>query len=231
VRAVRFRTMIAPITGLIAGAAHVWSGPDHLAAVAPLAVPQKRRAWLAGIRWGMGHSAGVALVGLLALGLRDVLPLESLAAWSERFVGLALIGIGLWALRGALRHGIHTHEHEHDGQRHLHIHAHRPGHPHEAPAAHHRHLHAAFGVGALHGLAGSSHFLGVLPALAFPSNTQAVGYLVAYGLGTVVSMAAFSWSLGAVSLRWGSSSVKFYRGILGTTALAALLVGGIWLFH
>jgi len=29
---------------------------------------------------------------------------------------------------------------------------------------------AAFGVGTLHGLAGSSHLLGVLPALALPSR-------------------------------------------------------------
>jgi sulfite exporter TauE/SafE len=222
--------MIAPLTGLIAGAAHVWSGPDHLAAVAPLAVPQRQRAWLAGVRWGLGHSAGVALVGLLSLGLRDVLPLESLSAWSERLVGVILIGIGLWALRGALRHGIHTHEHEHDGERHLHIHAHRHGQAHDEPAAHHRHLHAAFGVGALHGLAGSSHFLGVLPALAFPNTAQACSYLVAYALGTVVSMAIFSWGMGAISHRWGAASVQVYRGILGTTAVAAIAVGGVWLF-
>ena len=223
--------MIAPLTGLIAGAAHVWSGPDHLAAVAPLAVPQRQRAWLAGIRWGLGHSAGVALVGLLSLGLRDVLPLESLSAWSEKLVGVTLIGIGLWALRGALRHGIHTHEHEHDGERHLHIHTHRHGQPHDSPAAHHRHLHAAFGVGALHGLAGSSHFLGVLPALAFPSTTEAIAYLIAYALGTVLSMTAFSWGMGTISHRWGATSIKIYRGILGSTAVAAMAVGAVWLLN
>ncbi len=57
--------MIAAITGLIAGMIHVWSGPDHLAAIAPLAVRTPRRAWAPGARWGMGHSAGVAVIGLL----------------------------------------------------------------------------------------------------------------------------------------------------------------------
>ena len=41
-------------------------------------------------------------------------------------------------------------------------------------------------VGTLHGLAGGSHFLGVVPALAL-STSQAVLYLVAYGLGTVTA--------------------------------------------
>lgn len=221
--------MIAPLTGLIAGAAHVWSGPDHLAAMAPLAVRQRRRPWLSGVRWGLGHSAGVALVGLLSLGLRDLLPLESLSSWGERLVGVTLIGIGLWTLRAALRHGIHTHEHEHDGERHLHIHVHHGHQDHEDPAAHYRHLHAAFGIGTLHGLAGSSHFLGVLPVLAFPTHVQAFAYLVSYGLGTVLSMAAFSWAMGAVNQRWGAHSVKFYRGMLGATAVAALVTGGAWL--
>jgi hypothetical protein len=43
-------------------------------------------------------------------------------------------------------------------------------------------------------------------------------------------MAAFSWAMGAVNQRWGASSVKFYRGLLGTTAVAALVIGSAWLF-
>src|SRR2546426_10826940 len=68
--------MISAITGLIAGAVHVWSGPDHLAALAPLAVRRPRRAWVPGMRWGLGHSAGVGLIGLLSLWLRDWLPVD-----------------------------------------------------------------------------------------------------------------------------------------------------------
>jgi sulfite exporter TauE/SafE len=223
-------TMIAFLTGLIAGTAHVWSGPDHLAAVAPLAVRQQRRSWISGVRWGFGHSTGVALVGLLSLGLRDVLPLESLSSWSEWLVGVMLVGIGLWTLRAAFRRDIHTHEHEHDGERHLHIHVHRNRADHAHPASHARHLHAAFGIGTLHGLAGSSHLFGVLPALAFPSRAQALAYLAAYGMGTIISMGAFSWMLGTVSRRWGGNSLKFYRGLLGTTAVVALVIGAAWLF-
>src|SRR5690349_7374913 len=168
--------MIAGVTGFVAGTIHVWSGPDHLAAIAPLAARKKQgRGWLPGAKWGVGHSAGVAVVGLLSLWLRDLLPLNLLSTWGERMVGVMLFGIGLWALRKALT--IHAHEHDHHGDRHLHLHAHDRRVGHDKTEAHEHHTHAAFGIGLLHGLAGSSHFLGVLPILALPTRQQALGYL------------------------------------------------------
>jgi hypothetical protein len=81
----------------------------------------------------------------------------------------------------------------------------------------------------LHGLAGSSHFLGVLPILAFPMQAQAVAYLAAYAAGTVASMAAFSWVMGRVAARWATRSATWYRGLMTSCALTAMLVGGFWL--
>ena len=220
--------MISVLTGLVAGALHVVSGPDHLTAVAPLAVRRPQRAWLSGLRWGLGHSAGVALVGLLFLWLRDLIPVDLLSSWGERLVGVMLFGIGLWALKSALQHNVHTHEHEHDGDRHVHFHTHGHGHGQDRPAAHY-HTHAAFGIGTLHGLAGSSHFLGVLPALAFPSKVQAASYLLAYGIGTVIAMAVFSWGMGLMAARFEARGAKLYRNLLGGCAVAAMGVGCFWL--
>jgi sulfite exporter TauE/SafE len=220
--------MIPIITGLIAGAVHVVTGPDHLTAVAPLAVRRPRRAWLPGVRWGFGHSAGVGLVGLLSLWLRDLIPVDLLSSWGERFVGVMLFGIGLWALHRAFKKNVHTHEHEHDGDRHVHFHVHQRREDHYARRAH-LHTHAAFGIGTLHGLAGSSHFLGVLPALAFPTRTEAVAYLIAFGLGTICAMAAFSWSMGWLAARFTNRGLKLYRGLMGVCALAAIGVGCFWL--
>jgi ABC-type nickel/cobalt efflux system permease component RcnA len=220
--------MIAAITGLIAGLVHVWSGPDHLAAIAPLAVRQPRQAWLPGMRWGLGHSAGVAVVGLLSLLLRDLLPVDLLSAWGERFVGLMLFAIGFWGLRKTFKNKLHTHEHEHDGDRHVHVHVHTQSAKHERPAAH-RHAHAAFGIGILHGLAGSSHFLGVLPILAFPTMTQAIAYLAAFAAGTVASMALFAWLMGTVASKFGRRSAQAYRGLMSACSIAAIGVGCFWL--
>jgi len=220
--------MIAAITGLIAGIIHVWSGPDHLTAIAPLAVRRPQRAWVPGMRWGFGHSAGVAVIGLLSLWLRDLLPVSLLSSWGERLVGVMLLGIGLWGLRKAFQTKIHAHEHEHDGERHVHIHVHAHQLPHERAEAH-RHTHAAFGIGILHGLAGSSHFLGVLPILAFPTLAQAVTYLVTFGLGTIISMAVFSSAIGWLATRCSVGSAKAYRGLMSCCAVAAMGVGCFWL--
>ncbi len=221
--------MIAPLTGLIAGVIHVWSGPDHLAAIAPLAVRTQKRAWSPGLRWGLGHSAGVAVVGLLSLWLRKLLPMDFVSSWGERIVGVMLCAIGLWALRKALK--VHAHEHQHDGTVHVHMHAHPQPIKHEQAEAHRHHTHAAFGIGVFHGLAGSSHFVGVLVALAFPTLLQAIGYLVAFGVGTVISMASFSSIIGLLGSHCAINSTRVYRGLMGFCAVAALAVGGFWLFQ
>ena len=49
--------MIVALTGIVAGIVHVLTGPDHLAAVAPLAVRRPKRAWLPGVRWGFDGAA------------------------------------------------------------------------------------------------------------------------------------------------------------------------------
>ena len=97
----------ALLAGLTAGLIHVLSGPDHLAAVAPLA-GGRGRAWRAGFLWGLGHSGGVLAVGLLALALRGALPIDALSSWSERIVGVTLVGIGLWGFTRVLRGPIHS---------------------------------------------------------------------------------------------------------------------------
>lgn len=218
--------MISVIAGLVAGSLHVLSGPDHLAAIAPLAVDVRRRAWITGLRWGIGHAAGVLLVGMLSLLLRDLLPLEGISNWSERLVGVLLIIIGCWGIRKAMQ--IHAHEHEHNGETHVHLHMHGANQSHERKQAH-THSHTAFGIGTIHGLAGSSHFLGVLPAIAFPHVADGVIYLVAFGLGTVAAMSLFSTAISRMAGRFTQRTVNGYRNLMCGCSVTTLLVGGYWL--
>ena len=91
--------MLVALSGAVAGIFHVLSGPDHLAAVAPLAASDRARGWRAGWTWGIGHASGVMVVAVLAVLLRDALPpLDWISAWGERTVGGALIALGLWSL-------------------------------------------------------------------------------------------------------------------------------------
>ena len=220
--------MISAIAGFAAGSIHVLTGPDHLAAISPLAVDTKKSSWNIGFRWGLGHTTGVGLVGLLALAGRELIPVELISSYSERLVGLVLIAIGIWGIHKALTKKIHTHRHAHDGSEHVHVHAHVSG-EHDSDYAH-RHTHAALFVGIIHGLAGSSHFLGILPALALPTRTEAVIYLVAFGAGTICAMMAFASFMGAVAVRFAKRGIQLYQRLLVGFSAASILIGGAWLF-
>jgi hypothetical protein len=234
---------IAGVAGIFAGAVHVLSGPDHLAAIAPMASDGRRRTWTAGALWGLGHSSGVLIVGLLALLFKDWLPVDALSSWSERIVGVVLLAIGAWGLHRALRTRVHTHPHTHGDLTHAHVHAHG-FHQHATPqnaqgevprssghaAALHTHTHAAFAVGILHGLAGSSHFLAVLPALALPGMDASLGYLTGYGVGTVAAMSGFASAIGFIAARaQRTGGPGASRWLLSGCSVAAMLVGIAWL--
>ena len=53
------------------------------------------RDWTA---WLMSFSWGVWLVGLLLLALGRLVPLDLVGVWSERLVGVAIVGVGVWGL-------------------------------------------------------------------------------------------------------------------------------------
>jgi hypothetical protein len=202
------------LAGVLAGVVHVLSGPDHLAAIAPYAVTDKARSWWNGVRWGVGHSAGVLAVGLLVLLARRALPVEALAAQSEIGVGLALLAIGAWGLWRALRrHGHAAYRHD---NRHGYGHA-------------HGHAHVAFAVGTLHGLAGSSHLLGIVPALALPSDAAAGAYLLCFGAGSVAAMGTFASCVAWIVGRPIASGPGTQRALLGLSSVVAAGLGGFWI--
>lgn len=193
--------LVALTTGFGAGFLHVLAGPDHLAALAPVATADDRAAWRAGLSWGVGHTAGVVVVGALLVAFREVLPLEAISAWSERVVGVALVAVGVWGLKRA---------------RTPHVHAAVSSTP-------------SFAMGTLHGLAGSSHLYGVLPALMFASSADALVYLGGFGIGAIAAMTAYSAALGALALVAGRSRHSVRQAVLYATSTLAVVVGGVWL--
>jgi hypothetical protein len=205
--------LLALVGGLSAGLLHVLSGPDHLAAVAPLALERRRGWWRPGLLWGLGHGGGVAVIGVLLVAMRDLLPLEALSSWSERLVGVALVALGCWALARATRVATSPTGADQDQ-------------PEGVVPLSDR---AAAAMGTLHGLAGGSHLLGVLPALALGSSAASVGYLSGFGLGGIVAMAAFSTLVGRGARRFGRSSLVVQRRLMQACATAAVLVGSVWL--
>jgi hypothetical protein len=215
--------LLTIITGAVAGFVHVLSGPDHLAAVTPMAVAGRERGWLSGWTWGFGHASGVVLVAVLTVLLRDLLPpVAAVSAWSERLVGAALIAVGVWAIRRSTKMRPAVHGHGAVTHRHLHVQA--------GPAWLRRlgHAHASFCLGVLHGIAGSSHFFGVLPALALPSLTASLVYIAAFGTGTIVAMTAFAAAVGTATVRLPNGALP-QRAMMVAAAALAIVVGSVWL--
>jgi hypothetical protein len=215
--------MLTALTGAWAGFVHVLAGPDHLAAVGPIAIEGRQRGWIAGWTWGVGHASGVVAVAVLAVLLRDFLPpIATISAWSERVVGVALVGIGFWALRRSGR--IRSRRHLHGTAPHEHLHVQG------GPVWLRRlgHAHASFALGVLHGMAGSSHFVGVLPALALPTRAAALGYVGAFGAGTVVAMTLFAAAAGRAGGRVSPES-RAHQTLMTAASVAAILIGAVWL--
>ena len=150
--------------------------------------------------------------------MKNFVHVEKVSLVSERLVGVLLIGIGIWGIRKAFKMTIHSHSHENSDHDHLHVHI--EGNDHK------NHTHAALGIGILHGLAGASHFLGVLPALAMPTKTLSIFYIASFGIGTISAMILFSEVMGRLALRSG----VFLKKTMYSFSCATLLLGIYWIF-
>ncbi len=214
----------ALFTGLAVGLIHVFSGPDHLSAIAPMACVERNRVWTIGLRWGLGHSLGVVIIGFIAGIMAHVMAVELFSRSCEWLVGIMLLAIGAWGLwrlsRMPSARAMTTHTHA-DGQTHTHVAI-----PINSTTA--RHRLAPYAIGVLHGCAGGSHFVGILLALAFPTFAGVMTYLAGFVVGSILAMCAFAAGIGWLASVRGVSS-GFHRGVLAWSSCATIAVGCWWL--
>jgi len=204
---------------------------DHVAAVSAIATQQNRVSSIVrtGAVWGLGHTitlmsfAGLALILGLAIN-------EQLAGWLEFFVGLMLIGLGGHILYRLIRDRVHFHMHKHGkGLTHFHAHSHieEQSNPHEASAHDHKHTPFPFKslfVGMMHGMAGSAALL-ILTASSAPTPTTAIAYVLVFGLGSLLGMAALSAVI-AVPIALSARFLTWTNwGLQATTGTATFLLG------
>jgi sulfite exporter TauE/SafE len=65
--------------------------------------------------------------------------------------------------------------------------------------------------------------------LALPTRFQAGLYLLTFSIGTIASMAAFSWFVGFTAHRCHGRGPQLYRGFISTCGIAAMAVGAFWM--
>ncbi len=213
--------LISIFTGITAGALHVVAGADHLVAIAPVALSRPRRAFRDGLAWGVGHSAGVLFFSCIAILFKDLVHIQRMSSLAELTVGIALLVVGAFAIRTSFGLNIHTHSHQHEGGlAHKHVHLHVRG-----RKKHNPHHHAATSIGLLQGLAGGSHLLAVIPALALPP-IGAITYMFSYLLGSVVAMGAVVLAMSLAALKIGQKALPL---IIGLTGGISVLTGFFWI--
>ncbi len=229
--------MSSLFVGFLAASMHVISGPDHLAAVTPLVVETNKKAWKIGFFWGLGHIVGMLSIGVLLLIFKDLIPVESISNNSERFVGIMLIGIGLWSFYRLFNEKKeHSHPHTHTKDNELVVHIHK--HSHDNTESKHTHsthksnnIITSFGIGFVHGLAGVAHFLLLLPVLSFATKAESVFYIVGFAIGAVLSMSIYAYILSKLSeLSKNHNKSIFFKGIRFSSGLFAIIIGVYWLF-
>ena len=159
--------------GLIAATLHVITGPDHLAAVTPIAVDAEAKSWRVGFVWGLGNLMGMLLIGLLFVGFKEQLPIELISAKSELLVGVVLIFLGIFSIYKVLKRRKATLT---EGRK--------------------QNVISATSIGFLHGLAGVAHFIILLPVLGFETQAESLQYILGFAIGTVGIMTLYTVALG-----------------------------------
>jgi hypothetical protein len=130
----------------------------------------------------------------IAWGVQRIVPMEVISGAAELLVGLSLVVLGLWSLRD------------------------RPF----ASATGPREQRAALGMGVLHGTAGASHLVGVLPLLGLSALGGGL-YCAGFALAGVAAMA----SAGSLMGRLGRSE-KLGARARAACAFVAIGVGFAW---
>ena len=222
--------------GTLSSMVHVVSGPDHLAAVTPLVIETKKKAWIIGLLWGLGHLSCLLFIGILFTIFKDLINVDVISLYSEQLVGFVLIIVGVWAFYKIFKkEKLHDHLHVHvetDPVIHIHQHEHHKtnSHSHTHKNLQKQHNLASFSIGFLHGLAGVAHFILFLPVLSFETQWEAINYLIGFAAGTILAMTLYTIVLHTVTkYSKQEHNPVFFKGIRLAGGMFAVVIGIYWL--
>ena len=223
------------ILGLLIGLRHAIEA-DHVAAVATLSTRSGslRGALRLGAVWGIGHTLTLLIVGTAFLYLDTIVP-ERLVQALEITVGIMLILLGMDVVRRMLKDHIHFHVHPHaGGVVHFHAHSHKGELEHNL--SQHEHNHAtefplrALIVGLVHGLAGSAALV-LLTLQTIQSPLIGILYIVLFGVGSIIGMAAISLVIVIPFYYSGKGLTWVHNGLKSVAGTATIVIGALLIYQ
>ena len=244
--------------GFFLGMRHA-TDADHVVAIATIVSHERSVAGsaLIGAAWGAGHTVTVMAVGAAIIVFGVVIP-PRLGMSMEFAVGIMLVLLGVLALTGMGRAGgaahahagvpgghkldVHDHLHAHGDYLHRHPHGHGPGaHGHADEQTPLARLDRGLGriafygwlrpfvVGLVHGLAGSAAVaLMILSIIREP--VAALGYLLLFGLGTIVGMMLITLILSAPFTFTAVNLPKFNWRLRVASGLISFAFGAVLIY-
>jgi ABC-type nickel/cobalt efflux system permease component RcnA len=214
--------------GFVLGIKHAIE-PDHVIAVSTIASQSKKllRSSLAGVFWGIGHTATLFIIGIVLILMKGEIP-EKWAMSLEFLVGIMLVYLGITTILSFKN--IHLHKHEQNGELHKHLHSHEHSGTH---VHHHQHKKVSYlksmFIGLVHGLAGSGAMI-VLTMSSVKSPWEAAVYILIFGAGTVIGMLFFTTLIG-IPFVFSAKKFSLNRTLTQVTGLISTVFGIYYMYN
>ncbi len=195
--------------GFILGIKHAIE-PDHVIAVSTIASQSKKlwRSSLAGVFWGVGHTATLFIVGIVLILMKGELP-EKWAMSLEFLVGIMLVYFGVAAVRSVKNVRIQGHDHVHT-------------------AGDVSYSKSMF-MGLIHGLAGSAAMV-LLTMSTVNSVWEGAAYILIFGAGTVVGMLFFTTIIG-IPFVISTGKVGLNKALTQATGVVSTAFGFYYMYN
>lgn len=184
---------------IYAGLEHAFEA-DHLLAVNTLVSHREnlKQSLKDGIFWGIGHTTTIFFVGILMIGFKLNFG-ENIFKNFEAGVGIMLIFLGIY--RMSKLYFPKQHNHTHNTSR------------------------AAFGVGLIHGLAGSGALV-VLVISQMKTPFEGLMYILIFGLGSIFGMFLAAYLFSIPYTKSLLKSKKLQASLVIISSLLCIIYGG-----
>ena len=212
--------------GFSLGLLHAFDA-DHIMAVSAMASTKRTdnsRSYIKRMirfcsKWAIGHGSVLLTLAALFIFAKIELP-DYLTQFTEKLVGIILIGLGVWIIYTLRKQKILLNLHSHDDITHIHL----------SEADKRDHNHQPVLVGVFHGIAGSAPVLALIPAAEASTAWLGLFYVLLFSLGVLIAMMIFGVFFSYLQqwlANFGQRALQLTRMVIGFLSMG---FGGYWLF-